>query len=492
MPAYYSGLILLVLAWGAFAFGAVYDWAYTPLFWTAAAVGVLGWISPGSTAKPRVPWALVIVVTIIAVGAGLQLIPLTPGQLSKVSPAADRFLARYDLAYASVKSMAGQVPAGTPASPGASGTTSPGVVSYRHALSIDPSGTWLGLAGLASLALLLVGTVRGLGAPSLRALAVGLVVLGAAVALVGIVQYGVFLWDPQKAGRIYGFWKPIWGTDPFGPFVNRNHFAGWMLLTLPVAVGYFFALVDRGMRGVRPVFRERVLWFSSPAASRVILVGLGIAVMGVSLVLTLSRSGIGGFLLAMAVFAWVVLRRHTHRSKRAVTFAYLVLLVALTVGWVGFDALAQRFAAAKDSELNGRLPVWSDTVNVVRDFPWTGTGLNTYGTAMLLYQEHGRELRVVEAHNDYLQVAAEGGVLLGIPAVALLFVLIREIRRRFRERADDTMEYWLRVGATTGLVAMALQETVEFGLQMPGIAALFAVVAAIAIHPGRESNRDAT
>jgi hypothetical protein len=468
MPAYFSILIVLILAWGAFAFGAVYDWAYTPLFWAAAAVGALGWIAPGSTEKRRVPWALVGAVALVAAVAGLQLIPLTPGQLSNISPAADRFLARYDLAYASVKSALNAAPA-------------PG---YRHSLSIDPSGTWLGLAGLAAFALLLVGTVRGLGRSSLRVLAVGLVVVGAALALAGVVQSGLYLRDPHKTGLVYGFWKPIFGKDPFGPFINRNHFAGWMLLALPVAIGYLSGLVDRGMRGVKPIFRERVLWFSSPDASRVILVGLAILVMGLSLVLTLSRSGISGFLLAVAISAWVVLRRHTQGSKRAVTLAYLVLLVVLTVSWVGFDALVRRFAEAEDSKLGGRLPIWTDTMKVVRDFPWTGTGLNTYGTSMLLYQEHNLETHNVEAHNDYLQIAAEGGVLLGIPAAWLLFILIREIRRRFRERTDDTMDYWLRVGATTGLVAIALQETVEFSLQMPGIAALFVVVAAIAIHPG--------
>jgi hypothetical protein len=469
MPAYFPILIVAVLAWGVFAFGAVYDWAYTPLFWAAAVVGALGWIAPGSREKPRVPWAVVAAVAIVVAAVGLQLFPLTPGQLSKISPAADRFLVRYDLGYASIKSALNAAPA-------------PG---YRHPLSIDPSGTLVGLAGLTALALLLVGTVRGLGARSLRALAGGLVTLGAAVALVGIVQSGLYLHDPHKTGLVYGFWKPTFGTDPFGPFVNRNHFAGWMLLALPVAIGYFSALVDRGMRGVKPVLRERVLWFSSPDASRVVLVGLAIVVMGLSLVLTFSRSGISGFLLAVGISAWVVVRRHRQRSKRAVTLAYLALLVVLTVSWVGFDALVRRFADAEDTQLGGRLPIWSDTVKVVRDFPWTGTGLNTYGASMLLYQEHNLETHNAEAHNDYLQIAAEGGVLLGIPAAWLLFVLIREIRRRFRERTDDTMEYWLRVGATTGLAAIALQETVEFSLQMPGIAALFAVVAAIAILPGR-------
>jgi hypothetical protein len=469
MPAYFPILIVIVLAWGAFAFGAVYNWAYTPLLWAAAAVGALGWIAPGSTEKSRVPWALVAAVAIVVAAVGLQLVPLTPGQLSTISPAADRFLVRYDVGYASVKNLLN-------AGPGP---------DYRHALSINPSGTLLGLAALTALALLLVGTVRGLGRDGLRILAAGVVILGTALALAGIVQSGLGLRDLQKSGLVYGFWKPIFGTDPFGPFINRNHFAGWMLLALPVAIGYFSALVDRGMRGVKPVLRERVLWFSSPDASRVVLVGLAILVMGLSLVLTLSRSGISGFLLAVAISAGVVLHRHTQRSKRAVTLAYLALLVVLTLSWVGFDALARRFAETEGTGLGGRLPIWSDTVKVVRDFPWTGTGLNTYGTSMLLYQEHNLETHNAEAHDDYLQVAAEGGALLGIPAAWLLFVLIREIRRRFRERADGTMEYWLRVGATTGLVAMALQETVEFSLQMPGIAALLAVVAAIAIRPGQ-------
>ena len=72
-------------------------------------------------------------------------------------------------------------------------------------------------------------------------------------------------------------------------------------------------------------------------------------------------------------------------------------------------------------------------------------------------------------------------MLVGIPILLTLIVFIREVRRRFREAQDDTMSYWLRTGAVTGLVAIALQEVVEFSLQMPGNALLFVVLAAIAI-----------
>ena len=477
MPAYFSVLVVLLLAWGAFAFGAVYDWAYTPLFCGAAAVGVLGWLSPGASERPRVPWALVAALALVGAVVCLQLIPLTPGQIARISPATDRFLTAYDLEYASIRTALSQSANGPPASPAAA--------TYRHPLSIDPSGTRLGLAALAAFALLSIGIARGLGRRGLRVLAVGLTVVGAALALAGLAQPSLGVRDPRTPALIYGFWKPIWGRDPFGPFVNRNHFAGWMLLALPVAIGYFCALVDRGMKGVKPNWRERVLWFSSSDANRVILVGAAITLMGLSLVRTFSRSGISGFLLGVAISVWFVIRRHSKRSKRAVALAYLVLLAALTLGWVGLDAVVGRFAAAQGSELSGRLPIWTDTLTVVRDFPVTGTGLNTYGTSMLIYQEHDLDTRSVEAHNDYLQLVAEGGGLLGIPAIALLLVLLREIRRRFRERADDAMEYWLRVGAATGLAAMAFQETVEFSLQIPGVAALFAVVAAIAIRPGK-------
>jgi O-antigen ligase len=112
----------------------------------------------------------------------------------------------------------------------------------------------------------------------------------------------------------------------------------------------------------------------------------------------------------------------------------------------------------------------------------TGTGLNTFGAAMFQYQTAFRDQHVQEAHNDYLQLAAEGGLLLGVPITATLILFVRAVGRRFRARKDDTRGYWIRVGAVVGLMAIALQSIVEFSLQMPGNAALFVVLAAIALH----------
>ncbi|HSK10336.1 MAG TPA: O-antigen ligase family protein [Vicinamibacterales bacterium] len=432
-----------------------------PLFWAALAVGVLGLVAPGAAGARRRPINLPVAFGLALVVAAVlvQLWPLDAQTLGRLGPATDRLLRQYVVGY-------------------------PGVVP-AHPLSIRPDATLYGLAALVAFGVLLLGIARGLGHHSLRTLAAGVVFVGFALAIAGIVQSGL-------SGRglastsIYGL-VPITDASPFGPFINRNHFAGWMLMALPLALGYFTGLVARGMRGVGPTLRERVLWFSSPDASRVILVGLAILVMGLSLVLTFSRSGIGGFALALALAGFFVVRRQAQGSRRAVVLSYVVVLLALSLGWAGIDAIVARFAQLPGTGLNGRLGVWADAWRVVRDFTWTGTGLNTFSDAMVFYQTFEMTTHTMEAHNDYLQLLADGGLLVGVPALIAILLLAREIRRRFRERADEAMTYWLRVGATTGLVAIAVQEAVEFGLRIPGHGVLLAVIVAIAIRRGDDA-----
>ncbi|HEX5635105.1 MAG TPA: O-antigen ligase family protein, partial [Gemmatimonadales bacterium] len=143
--------------------------------------------------------------------------------------------------------------------------------------------------------------------------------------------------------------------------------------------------------------------------------------------------------------------------------------------------LAARITNRMDA-MELRKNIWTDSAAVIRDFPVTGTGLNTFGTAMIRYQTSQTDQHFQEAHNDYLQVLVEGGLLVGLPALAAFVLAIRAIRRRFRAGDDDAMTYWVRAGAATGLAAIALQAIVEFSLQMPGNAALFVVLLAIAMH----------
>jgi O-antigen ligase len=111
---------------------------------------------------------------------------------------------------------------------------------------------------------------------------------------------------------------------------------------------------------------------------------------------------------------------------------------------------------------------------------------------MAVYQTAPRETLFVQAHNDYLQVLAEGGILVVVPALAALVLVIHGIWRRFRAREDETARYWLRAGAVAGLAAIAAQSLVEFSLQKPGNTVLFVVLLAVALHrPSRGNDWDA-
>jgi O-antigen ligase len=100
---------------------------------------------------------------------------------------------------------------------------------------------------------------------------------------------------------------------------------------------------------------------------------------------------------------------------------------------------------------------------------------------MLVYPQTDTQVHAQQAHNDYLQLAIEGGLLVVIPWVVAAALLARRIAGAFALRQDDHI-WWIRMGAVAGLCGIALQEVSEFSLQIPGVALLFATALAIALH----------
>jgi O-antigen ligase len=428
----------------------VYPWAYWPLALACALAGLLG-LAVKSAGSPAVPATLSISLALLAAAVLLQLAPLPLPAISFISPAASATLRAYSLSFA----------AG---------------LENRHALSIEPAATWTALALFVAFVLLLLGTTRALSTTGARRLVEGITILGVVLALVGIIQ------SPLCVGRIYGFWTPeSAGGAAFGPFVNRNHFAGWMLMGLPLALGLLSAAIAKGLRRARPGWRNRLLWFASPNANRLILIGAATILMALSLVLTMSRSGMTAFTLSLVLVGWFVTRSLQSGWRKAAAIVYLMLMAAAVIGWAGASTITTRFSTTA-GDFKDRKGAWEDAVTIASAFPVAGTGLGTYGVATLFYQQHDLAQHYEQAHNDYLQLLAEGGALIAIPVALIILALTLETRRRVRETDAGSTAYWLRAGAITAIVAMALQESVEFSLQMPGNAALFATVCAIALH----------
>ncbi|HVB37329.1 MAG TPA: O-antigen ligase family protein [Vicinamibacterales bacterium] len=344
-------------------------------------------------------------------------------------------------------------------------------------LSLVPATTAEALIGMAG-ACAIFWTARQVFADrGIRTVAKAVAGLGLFVSVAAIVQ------RTSSAHRIYGLWQPVdTETVPFGPFVNRNHFATWMVLAIPLTAGYLLAHLqarDPGEAGdaslagrvTRLLTDTNGMWLAG-----------SVLVMTVGLFASFSRSGVIGLAAAVGAGAWLARGRLQPTSSRNLKVGAIVLVVALAA-FANLGRMAARFGDTLSDSSGHRLDIWRDTLPVVRDFWLTGTGAGTYSTAMLVYQTSDRSVFFNQAHNHYLQLLAEGGLLLTVPVLLALAGLLAAARRALA--ADSTPRYWLRVGALAGLCGAGVQSIWETGLRMPANAVLFAVLAAVALHAPR-------
>ena len=452
-------LVVTLIGLGTLAFGAVYPWGYLPLFAAAALIGLVGLRRGGIQREVR-PVATGLLLLWAAVAG--QLLPMPRATLEALSPPTADLLSRYYPAFAS------------------------GAVEWIP-LSINPRSTQIGALALGGLGLYLLGLPALLDSRTLRRLPRALAMFAVPLALFGIYS------REYNNGLMYWFWPPQdgGGAGQFGPFVNRNHFAGWMLMAVCLLVGALFGQVERASPGSGDSSHQRRLaWMSSAQANGLFLMGGTVLVAAVSLFWTLSRSAITGFGVAGAAFVWLALsRRRLGTTRRAVAVAALGMALLAGVIRRGPGRLLEWFQDERD--LLGRLDAWRDGWDVVRDFPLFGTGINTYPDAMLFYQRRNPDIFLAQAHNDYLQVLVEGGLLVTIPATIAILLLVYAIRRNLRAARAQARGYWIRAGAAVGLLAIAAQEVFEFSLQIPVNALLFCTLAAAALTPVNGTSRPA-
>jgi O-antigen ligase len=457
------GLILMAtLAFGVLAFGGVYPWAYWLLAFASAGLGLWAIVVCRAWRDWRV-WRLAKVMAVVAAAIALQMVPLPRAAVETISPNAAAVLSQYELAYAA--RQGGWTP-----------------------ISLAPWDTLVALALFTAFALLLVGATRALRHMDPQALAARLTILALLVGLIGIVQRAL---TPAGSDLVYGFWQPQFDGDGFGPFVNRNHYAGWVVMLLPLVAARIVAATEAfGGLTTGAGAATRRLVASQEAGLAAFSAGV-VVVLGIAVMLSGSRSGLASLAVALATLAIFVVSRAGWSRRRMVVVLSVPLLLAAAMAWAGRDIAIRRFGQVP-VEIADRIAAWTDTLHIIGDFPVAGVGLGAYATAMAVYQTAPTHTLFVQAHNDYLQVAAEGGLLVGLPALAALLLIGQGIRRRFVVGDHEPARYWLRAGAVAGLAGIAAQSLVEFSLQKPGNTVLFVVLVALALHrPDQDTSADA-
>ncbi|MEK6302031.1 MAG: O-antigen ligase family protein [Acidobacteriota bacterium] len=314
------------------------------------------------------------------------------------------------------------------------------------------------------------------------ALANFLIVWGLAMALFALVQH--FTWN----GRFY--WLRTLTAEsamPFGPFVNRNHFAGYMEMLAPLPVAMVLA--------------------RAPGRDVRLLYIFAAAMMAIAGIVSLSRGGmisLAGELVFIAVVSAGrvdVGGRRTAEGENGLASslfvprpAALILLLAgvLVAGvfWIAPDTVVDRITGqiagreARHAEtfFISRGWIWRDTLAMIRANPLTGAGLGAYETAYPIYSQDdgavalGRSYTVDRAHNDYLQVVAEFGVAGGALAGWFIVLIFRAVGRG--AKSHDPLSRALAIGGGAGIFGILIHSLVDFNLQLPSNALLFLVLVA--------------
>jgi O-antigen ligase len=281
-----------------------------------------------------------------------------------------------------------------------------------------------------------------------------IMIFGFLVSTFGILQQLTF------NGKLYWFREMRYGGIPFGPYVNRNHFAAFAELVIPVS------LVPLVLGKVR---RER--WFVVAICA---LLPIG------ALFLCASRGGVVSFGVEVALLLLITLLRRT--GGRHVLAGGLILFLAfLFVSWLGVKQVLDRFNSLQSLEVTTgkRASMRQDTLRIFLDHKYTGTGLGTLQTVFPAYETQYDGKIVNHSHNDYLEMLAEtgiaGGICCGWFLGALFFISLRQVLQR-----DKSFAASLHLSGLLGCSAFLVHSLVDFNLHIPANALLFLVTAHLA------------
>lgn len=340
--------------------------------------------------------------------------------------------------------------------------------AFARPISVDPATTLAALALTAGLALL-----AWLSAPALARPRAALVAI-ASLAVCGFALSAYAIWARARFGSLLYGQIAVPTVAPFGPFVSKNHFAGWTVMAALLTAGLALGVAGEARRRGRD-------WTTESRAGGVILAIVAALVMALAALASLSR---GGALALLAGAACLLTLRVGAARRHGAVLATLLPTLVLGAVLVG---LVPREAHGRLGSLGGasfRLDTWKDTLRLAATSPLVGHGLGAFHDAYPRFKRAHGILRVEHAENDYLETLAETGVLgLGIVLGGALLLVSGGVRRN-QQAAGGALD-GIRQGAVAALAALSVHSLVDFNLRIPSNAALAALVAATAAAAGR-------
>jgi len=351
--------------------------------------------------------------------------------------------------------------------------------------SLDPHATRreaLKLLAVAAFFLICYNTYR-MRAQAQRAVWT-MIIMATVISIFGIVQRTT--WN----GHLYWVGPEAPGSA-FGPFVNRTHFAGLVIVVVPMALAFMLAS-KRGPRRSRRArsWRDRLREWNSTEGDASRLIPFLIVVMGGAALVSGSRGGMVALIVALLAMTSGALAHGRSWNGRAAKLALATVLVILAGIWIGgeilhgaVERLAEEVGHPRES---GRLSLWGDALKLWRDAPVLGTGLATFGVAFPRFRTLRAPFIFSHAESDWVGLFTDTGIVgLGL-ALAVATVLGWELQRRRAEASGE----WARTLGLAGVVALlgtAIQGIGNFNLPVISNLVFLGLVLAVALGANRRA-----
>lgn len=332
------------------------------------------------------------------------------------------------------------------------------LVQFVFRLTAYPQATFSNIllyATYALLCFLITQTLRRNSQAKLLAVLVS--VYAASLAAFALVQ------GLSPNGRLYWLRKPALGGWIYGPYVNHNHYAGLMELLLPVPLVLSLSRYSDG--------RGRLL-----AAAAAALIATTIFLSG-------SRGGMLAFVVQMAVLGAFLVRQRTGVRTALGLGVFLAIMLGL-LAWVGGGEVTQRLAtihSEAQTELEGgtRWEINRDGIRMARQKLVAGWGFGTFPEVYPQFRTFYTNFFVNEAHDDYLQLLVETG-LLGFGAMLWFLAVLYHHALRKLENWSSDLNGAVTLATLLGVTGILVHSFVDFNLQIPANAALFYVWCVVA------------
>lgn len=481
--------VYLLLVFTPFAFGGVELWAIGVVQIITGIVFV-AWVWQGqqgdpqareiTTRLPRGILALWIPIGLFLALVLLQVVPLPGSLLERLSPAVHglyveaipgygegRALDPSELPSWLLAQMEGRLPGSDDTSwdraalsPPLDAVENPTRISPRRSLSVNPHATRQMLSLLLCFAALFaVVTTHYRTRRRLVRLVAACVFSGFAVSLVGVIQR-------VGTNDKLLFIREVRYREIFGPFVNRNNYAGFAATVLPLAVCMALAALQHRRDGKRDALPHLLLW------------GFAAVTLTGGIFLSLSRGGILSAAFSMLVVTALVLYRGGRKAEMSILAALVVASLAFLV-WIGPEQVVERVGTLSEgpeiSSLAHRVGAWERSLEMVADHAAFGSGLGTFRWGFMRYAPPGEAWWML-ADNAYVELVCDTGLTGGMIFLVGLGMYLYQVFKR--GRLEGAAELHTHTGMLAGLLAALFGSIASSNLQYPANGLMAVIVGA--------------